>query len=60
MEQLRDYRIVAHVHDECIVEASQESTVQEICDLMGRVPPWAPELNLRADGYECPGFYMKD
>ena len=60
MEQLRDYRIVAHVHDECIVEAPQEATVQEICDLMGTVPPWAPGLILRADGYECPGFYMKD
>ena len=60
MEQLRDYRIVAHVHDECIVEAPQKATVQKICDLMGRVPPWAPGLILRADGYECPGFYMKD
>ena len=60
MEQLQDYRIVAHVHDECIVEAPQETTVQEICERMGRVPPWAPGLILRADGYECPGFYMKD
>ncbi len=60
MEQLRDYRIVAHVHDECIVEAPQETTVQEICERMGRVPSWAPGLILRADGYECPGFYMKD
>lgn len=60
MEQLRDYRIVAHVHDECIVECPPDTTVQEICDLMGTVPPWAPGLILRADGYECPGFYMKD
>ena len=60
MAQLRDYRIVAHVHDECIVEAPQEATVQEICGLMGRVPPWATGLILHADGYECPGFYMKD
>lgn len=60
MEQLRDYRIVAHVHDECIVEAPQETTVQEICERMSRVPSWAPSLILRADGYECPGFYMKD
>jgi DNA polymerase len=60
MAQLRDYRIVAHVHDECIVEAPQEATVQEICGLMGRVPPWAAGLILHADGYECPGFYMKD
>lgn len=52
--------IVAHVHDECIVECPPDTTVQEICDLMGTVPPWAPGLILRADGYECPGFYMKD
>ena len=54
------YRIVAHVHDECIVECPPETTVQEICDLMATVPSWAPGLILRAEGYECPGFYMKD
>jgi DNA polymerase len=60
MEQLSGYRIVAHVHDECIVECPQDTTVEEICDRMSTVPPWAPGLILRADGYECPGFYMKD
>ena len=60
MEQLSGYRIVAHVHDECIVECPPDTTVQEICDLMATVPSWAPGLILRADGYECPGFYMKD
>ena len=60
MKQLSEYRIVAHVHDECIVECPEETTVEAICSLMSRVPPWAPGLILRADGYECPGFYMKD
>jgi len=61
MEQLKDYRIVAHVHDECIIEAPQDTTVMEICDKMSTVPAWAPGLTLRADGYECTGgFYMKD
>lgn len=60
IEQLRDYRIVAHVHDECIIECPPETSVETICSLMGTVPPWAPGLILRADGYECPGFYMKD
>lgn len=59
-EMLRSLFIVAHVHDECMVECPPDTTVQEICDLMGTVPPWAPGLSLRADGYECPGFYMKD
>lgn len=48
------------IEDEQYFLEVQESTVQEICDLMGRVPPWTPGLILRADGYECPGFYMKD
>lgn len=60
MEQLKDYRIVAHVHDECIVECPPATTVDEICARMAIVPSWAPGLILRADGYECPGFYMKD
>ena len=60
MENLRKYRIVAHVHDEVIIEAPPETTVEEICSIMGQVPPWAPGLILRADGYLCPEFYMKD
>ena len=59
MKCLRDYRIVAHVHDEVIVEASPETTVEEICTLMATVPDWAQGLILRADGYECTA-YRKD
>ena len=59
MANLKDYRIVAHVHDEVIVECPPETTVEEVCNLMALVPPWAPGLILRADGYECP-FYQKD
>ena len=59
MEKLRDYRIVAHVHDEVIIECPPETTIKEVCDLMATVPPWAEGLILRADGYECP-YYQKD
>lgn len=59
MKNLRDYRIVAHIHDEVVIEAAMDTPVQEICDIMGRAPSWMPGLNLRADGYEC-SFYMKD
>ena len=52
-------RIVAHVHDEVIVEANPEDTVSEICTLMAQCPSWAEGLLLRADGYECE-FYRKD
>ncbi|WP_090164697.1 DNA polymerase [Eubacterium pyruvativorans] len=51
--------ICAHVHDELIIEAGQEVSVQAICDQMSRTPPWAPGLLLRADVYECE-FYKKD
>lgn len=59
MQTLKEYRIVAHVHDEAIIEADKSVSVQSVCELMGRTPPWAEGLVLRADGYECE-FYKKD
>ena len=58
MSNLKDYRICAHVHDECIIECPQDETVEHICQIMSQTPPWAPGLVLNADGYECM-FYMK-
>lgn len=59
MKTLSDCRIVAHVHDEIIMEADMDTSVDEICEKMGRTPPWIKGLHLRADGYEC-AFYKKD
>lgn len=59
MQTLKEYRIVAHVHDEAIIETDKSVSVQSVCELMGRTPPWAEGLLLRADGYEC-DFYKKD
>ena len=59
MLRLRDYPIVAHVHDEVIIEADRDESVDEICRQMAFVPEWAEGLQLRADGYECE-FYRKD
>ena len=59
MQRLSPRRIVAHVHDEVIIEADPEDTVQSVCEEMGRCPPWADGLILRADGYEC-NYYRKD
>ena len=58
MQALRDYRLVGHVHDEVIIEAPQNASLDAVCELMGRSPAWLPGIELRADGYEC-GFYMK-
>lgn len=59
MQALTNYRIVAHVHDEVIIECQKDVSVNTICEQMSRTPPWAEGLLLRADGYECQ-FYMKD
>lgn len=59
MQTLRCCAIVGHVHDELIIECEKNVSVDAICDQMGRTPPWAEGLVLRADGYECE-FYQKD
>lgn len=54
------FDIVAHVHDEMIVEVPNGvSSVEEICGIMSIPPEWCADLPLRADGYEC-RFYRKD
>jgi len=59
MQTLRNCSIVAHVHDEIIIEADRRMSLPAVCEQMGRTPPWANGLLLRADGYEC-SFYQKD
>ena len=59
MKTLRCCNIVAHVHDEIIIEAAPDVSLEAICEQMGRTPPWAKGLILRADGYETQ-FYKKD
>ncbi|MDO5390231.1 MAG: DNA polymerase [Eubacteriales bacterium] len=58
MQTLSHCFIVGHVHDELIIEASPNVSLDAICEQMGRTPPWIEGLLLRADGYECP-FYQK-
>lgn len=59
MQTLKNCAIVAHVHDEVIIEADKRMSVEAVCEQMGRTPPWAKGLLLRADGYSC-SFYQKD
>ena len=59
MRTLRNCSIVAHVHDEIIIEADRRMSLHAVCEQMGRTPPWAKGLLLWADGYEC-SFYQKD
>lgn len=53
------YNIVMHVHDEAVIEAPAETSLEDICTIMGEPPAWAKGLLLRADGYVC-DFYKKD
>lgn len=59
MRTLSHCMICAHVHDELIIECREDVSLDAICEQMGRTPPWAEGLVLRADGYFTP-FYKKD
>ena len=58
IRNMKDYRIVAHVHDEVIVECPEDVSVDSICQLMSKTPDWAEGLTLKAEGYEGK-FYQK-
>lgn len=59
MRTLRHCSIVMHIHDELVIEADPHMSLDAVCEQMGRTPPWAKGLLLRADGYATP-FYKKD
>ena len=59
MRTLRNCSIVMHIHDEVVIEADPRMSLDAVCEQMGRTPPWAKGLLLRADGYATP-FYKKE
>lgn len=59
MRTFRCCSIVMHIHDELVIEADPRMSLDAVCEQMGRTPPWAKGLLLRADGYATP-FYKKD
>ena len=59
MRTLRCCSIVMHIHDELVIEADPRMSLDAVYEQMGRTPPWAKGLLLRADGYATP-FYKKD
>ena len=59
MRTLSHCFITMHIHDELVIEASPGVDLKVLCEQMGRTPPWADGLKLRADGYETM-FYKKD
>ncbi len=59
MQTLRHCSIVMHIHDEVVIEADPNMSLEAVCELMGRTPPWAEGLILQAAGYTTE-YYKKD
>lgn len=55
----RGLQVVFHVHDEVIIDAPMDVSVEAICDLMAEPIEWAPGLILKGAGFES-SYYMKD
>jgi DNA polymerase len=53
------YEIVMHIHDEVVIEAPSNSSLEDITEIMAITPTWADGLLLRADGFVS-DFYKKD
>lgn len=52
-------KVVFHVHDEIIVEASPEQPLQDVEQLFSETIEWCEELPLKGAGYSTP-YYLKD
>lgn len=53
--------IVAHIHDEVVLEVPKGSvTVEDVTAIMNQNPVWAEGLPLASAGYYAPDFYFKD
>lgn len=56
MEIISEFQTEA---DKPAIEWREDVSLDAICEQMGRTPPWAEGLVLRADSYETV-FYKKD
>ena len=57
----RGYAVVAHVHDEMIIDVPRTDTdaAKDIDEMMAEPITWAPGLPLKGGTYEC-DYYQKD
>lgn len=53
------YKIVMHIHDECVLDMPKNASLDDACAVMGQPISWADGLLLRADGFVTE-FYQKD
>ena len=57
--RLKSHPVVMHIHDEVVLDAGQDLTLDEVCRIMAEPVGWAPGLVLKGAGFESE-FYMKD
>ena len=53
------FKVVMHIHDEVVIEAEQQQTLEEVNEILQKNPSWAPDIVLKVAGFENT-FYMKD
>ena len=58
MHNLSNQQICGHLHDELIIECSENTTVNSISSVMGKTPEWMKDILIRGDGYDTK-FYKK-
>ena len=59
MQTLKHCSIVMHIHDEVVIEADPQMSLDAVCEQMGHTPPWAEGLILTAIGF-LSEIYKKD
>lgn len=58
MNNLKNYRIVMHVHDEIVLEVTPDVKPSDVSDAMRLTPSWANGLTLDVEAFSSP-FYRK-
>jgi DNA polymerase len=53
------YKIVFHIHDEIVVEASEGQTLRDVEKMFSEPMDWCRDLPLKGAGYTTP-YYLKD
>ena len=55
----KGHKIVFHIHDETVIEAASEQSLNDIKKVFCEPISWAPGLPLKGEGYVTP-YYLKD
>lgn len=55
----KGFKIVFHIHDETVIEATLDQSLNDIKNVFCEPISWAPGLPLKGEGYVTP-YYLKD